>query len=138
MLEQNYFVANPKEGQFEYKIILGDFEDPSLYPLFCHYLVLLWVLSLCLTFLSESFIDVCLYCPTKPYKQRLPTFPLGSTMIYQSSSLLSTNYCTRNVSVPFPLPSPLSPLPSPLSPLPSPLPPLPLSPSPPLPLPHFN
>jgi hypothetical protein len=31
VLEQNYFQANPTEGQFSYQVILGDAEDPSLY-----------------------------------------------------------------------------------------------------------
>jgi len=32
VLEQNYFSANPKEGEFSYKVILGDADDPSFLP----------------------------------------------------------------------------------------------------------
>jgi hypothetical protein len=32
VLEQNYFAANPQEGEFSYKLIFGDLEDPSLMP----------------------------------------------------------------------------------------------------------
>eukprot|EP00026_Physarum_polycephalum_P015610 Phypoly_transcript_16330.p1 GENE.Phypoly_transcript_16330~~Phypoly_transcript_16330.p1 ORF type:complete len:242 (+),score=28.85 Phypoly_transcript_16330:113-838(+) len=32
VLESNYFQAHQKEGQFSYKVILGDAEDPTLLP----------------------------------------------------------------------------------------------------------